>query len=80
MAALLNAPSVENVIFGANMTTLTFQLARSFAETLRPGDEIVLTNLDHDANVTPWAELQTTGAVIRYADILPDGTLDTAHL
>lgn len=80
MAALLNAPSIENVIFGANMTTLTFQLARSFGETLRPGDEIVLTELDHDANITPWAELEKVGAVIRYADILPDGTLDTAHL
>ncbi len=80
MAALLNAPSVENVIFGANMTTLTFHLARSFGETLRPGDEIVLTELDHDANITPWAELQRDGAVIRYADILPDGTLDMVHL
>ncbi len=79
-AALLNAPSTENVIFGANMTTLTFHLARSFGETLRPGDEIVLTELDHDANITPWVDLQVAGAVIRYADILPDGTLDTAHL
>ena len=80
MAALLNAPSVENVIFGANMTTLTFHLARSIGETLRPGDEIVLTELDHDANITPWADLQMAGAVIRYADILPDGTLNMAHL
>ena len=79
MAALLNAPSAENLIFGANMTTLTFHLARSLGETLESGDEIVLTDLDHDANITPWADLERVGAVIRYADILPDGTLDTAH-
>lgn len=80
MAALLNATGTENLVFGANMTTLTFHVARSFGETLRSGDEIVLTELDHDANVTPWAELEAVGATIRYADILPDGTIDMAHL
>jgi cysteine desulfurase family protein (TIGR01976 family) len=57
------------------MTALTFHLARSFGETLRPGDEIVVTNLDHDANVTPWTDLAAQGAVIRTADI---HTSDTA--
>ncbi|MES2463654.1 MAG: aminotransferase class V-fold PLP-dependent enzyme, partial [Armatimonadota bacterium] len=67
------------IIFGASMTALTFHLARSFGETLRPGDEIVVTNLDHDANVTPWTDLAAQGAVIRTADIhTGDATLDLA--
>jgi cysteine desulfurase family protein (TIGR01976 family) len=44
----------EGIAFGANMTTLNFQLAHAVARTLRPGDEIVVTALDHDANVSPW--------------------------
>jgi len=63
------------------MTALTFHLARSFGETIRPGDEIVVTNLDHDANVSPWTDLEAQGAVIRCVDIRPgDGTLDLASL
>lgn len=69
MADLLNAPDPHAIIFGANMTTLTFHLARSFAETIKPGDEIVITNLDHDANVTPWTDLQAQGAVIKIVDV-----------
>src|SRR5437763_14649069 len=77
MAELLNAPSPENIVFGANMTTLTFHLARSIADTIRPGDEIVVTNLDHDANVTPWTDLERRGATIRVVDFDPaDCTLD----
>ncbi len=53
-ADLLNAPSPEEIVFGANMTTLTFHLSRAFARTLQPGDEILVTRLDHDANVSPW--------------------------
>jgi cysteine desulfurase family protein (TIGR01976 family) len=79
MADLLNAPSEDEILFGPNMTTLTFHLARSFGETIQPGDEIVVTNLDHDANVTPWADLQALGAAIKYVDIDPeDCTLDPA--
>lgn len=79
MADLLNAPEPETIVFGANMTTLTFHLARSIGETLTPGDEIVVTNLDHDANVTPWVDLERCGAVIRVADIDPsDATLTVA--
>ncbi|MCW3100763.1 MAG: cysteine desulfurase family protein [Chthonomonadaceae bacterium] len=79
MAAMLNA-SEEELVFGANMTTLTFHLARSIGETLRPGDEIVLTNLDHDANVTPWLDLAAQGAVIKFVDFDPtDCTLDPAQ-
>jgi cysteine desulfurase family protein (TIGR01976 family) len=78
MAAMLNA-SDEELVFGANMTTLTFHLARSLGETLQPGDEIVLTNLDHDANVAPWLDLAAQGAVIKFVDFDPaDCTLDPA--
>lgn len=80
MADFLNAPSPECLIFGANMTTLTFHLARSIAETIAPGDEIVITTLDHDANVTPWTDLEAAGAVIRVAGVLPDGALDMNSL
>jgi cysteine desulfurase family protein (TIGR01976 family) len=77
MADLLNAPEPENIVFGANMTTLTFHLARSIADTIRPGDEIVVTSLDHDANVTPWTDLARCGAVVRVVDFDPaDCTLD----
>ena len=69
MTDLLNAPDPHTIVFGANMTTLTFHLARSLAETIRPGDEIVITNLDHDANVTPWTDLQAQGAIIKVVDI-----------
>ncbi|HLK61468.1 MAG TPA: cysteine desulfurase-like protein, partial [Chthonomonadaceae bacterium] len=69
MAAFLNAPDPRTIVFGANMTTLTFHLARSVADTIRPGDEIILTYLDHDANITPWVDLQAVGAVIKFVDI-----------
>ena len=76
MAALLNASGPETIVFGQNMTSLTFHLARSLAETIRTGDEVVVTNLDHDANITPWTDLQASGATIRVVDIQPeDGTL-----
>jgi cysteine desulfurase family protein (TIGR01976 family) len=77
MADMLNTPEPSTVVFGSNMTSLTFQLARSFGDTIRTGDEIVVTNLDHDANVTPWTDLQAQGAVIRTVDIhAEDCTLD----
>jgi cysteine desulfurase family protein (TIGR01976 family) len=76
MADLLNAPSPDCIVFGPNMTTLTFQLARSFGDALKPGDEIVITDLDHDANVAPWLDLQATGAVVRVAPLNPNCTLN----
>ena len=72
MADLFNASSPHEIVFGANMTTLTFHLARSLADTIQPGDEILITNLDHDANVSPWTDLQAQGAIIKVADIDPD--------
>ncbi|HSR49360.1 MAG TPA: cysteine desulfurase-like protein [Acidobacteriota bacterium] len=68
----------EEVIYGANMTTLTFHLTRSLAHGISPGDEIVVTRSDHDANVAPWMLLaRDTGAVLRWIDLRPeDCTLD----
>jgi cysteine desulfurase family protein (TIGR01976 family) len=54
MADMLNAPSPDEIIFGQNMTTLTLHLSRSIGRTLQAGDEIVLSRMDHDANVSPW--------------------------
>ncbi len=47
------------------MTTLTFNISRAIGRTLSPGDEIVVTRLDHDANIAPWLALQERGAIIR---------------
>ncbi len=72
-ADLLGAASPDEIIFGQNMTTLTFALSRSLARWLKPGDEIIVTHLDHDANIAPWLLVaQDTGAVVRWVDIHPD--------
>ena len=57
MADLLNAPSADDVIFGQNMTTMTLHVSRSIGRTFSRGDEIILSRMDHDANVTPWVLL-----------------------
>jgi len=57
MADFLNAPASDEIIFGQNMTTITLHLSRSIGRLLRPGDEIVLSQMDHDANVWPWVLL-----------------------
>jgi len=54
MADFLNAPSPDEIIFGQNMTSITFHLSRSIGKLLQPGDEIILSRMDHDANVEPW--------------------------
>jgi cysteine desulfurase family protein (TIGR01976 family) len=71
----------DEVFFGPNMTTLTFALARGIGRDLAPGDEIVVTTLDHDANVAPWRALEERGVVVRQVDIRePDCTLDMDDL
>jgi cysteine desulfurase family protein (TIGR01976 family) len=81
LADLLNASRPEEIVFGPNMTSLTFNLSRAIGRTLSPGDEIVVTRLDHDANIAPWLALQERGAVIRHVDFNPvDCTLDMAGL
>src|SRR4030066_792455 len=53
-ADFLNASDPQESVFGPNMTSLTFNISRSLVRTFNPGDEIVVTRLDHDANITPW--------------------------
>lgn len=71
----------DEVVFGPNMTTITFALARAIGRELSAGDEIVVTTLDHDANVAPWRALEEKGVVIRQVDIHErDCTLDLDDL
>ena len=71
----------DEVVFGPNMTTLTFAVSRSIGRELGPGDEILLTHLDHDANVSPWRALEERGVTIRFAEINEDDcTLNLADL
>ncbi|PZN06727.1 MAG: cysteine desulfurase-like protein, partial [Bacillota bacterium] len=79
LADLLGAEPDE-IAFGANMTTLNFALSRAIARGLQPGDEIVVTELDHDANVSPWTALAEQGIVVRQVRVDPDTcTLDMEH-
>ena len=71
LADFLNAPSPDEIIFGANMTTLTFALSRALARSWQPGDEVIITWLDHDANVAPWLALEEQGIVVRRLDFDP---------
>jgi cysteine desulfurase family protein (TIGR01976 family) len=71
----------DEVVFGANMTTLTFALSRSIGRELKSGDELLVTQLDHDANVSPWVALEERGTKVRTADVkLADCTLDMFDL
>ena len=73
--------AADEVVFGPNMTTLTFAISRAFGRDIRPGDKIVLTRLDHDANVAPWKALEERGTVIRMVDIdTEECTLDMADM
>ena len=62
VADLLGAGSPDEIKFGYNMTTLTLHIGRSIGATLEPGDEIVVTTLDHEANVSTWRAMAGTGA------------------
>ncbi|HRQ23505.1 MAG TPA: cysteine desulfurase-like protein [Anaerolineales bacterium] len=77
MADFYNAASPQEIIFGNNMTTLTLHISRSIAREWQEGDEIVLTRLDHDANVTPWIlAAQDRGVKVNWVDFdVEDGTL-----
>ena len=81
VADFLGAASPDEIVFGPNMTTLTFGVSRAIGRTLEPGDEIVVTRLDHDANIAPWLALGERGVVARWVDINPgDCTLDMGSL
>jgi cysteine desulfurase family protein (TIGR01976 family) len=71
----------DEIVFGSNMTSLTFALSRAIGRQLRPGDEIVITRLDHDANFAPWLALQEYGVVVHVVDIhVEDCTLNMTDL
>jgi cysteine desulfurase family protein (TIGR01976 family) len=75
-AALLHCDPTETT-FGANMTTLNFALSRAFGRTLRKGDEILVTKLDHDGNISPWLELaQDLELKVGFVEIADDTTID----
>lgn len=82
MADLLAVDDPDEVAFGANMTTLTFALSRAIGAGLQPGDEVVVTRLDHDANVAPWlAVARERELVVRWVGIRRDDcTLDLEDL
>lgn len=79
VAAFLGAKNWRSVSFGANMTTLAFALSHALARDVEPGDEVVVTQLDHEANRAPWMALASQGARVREVRLLPDGTLDSQH-
>ena len=82
IADLLGASDPECVAFGANMTSLTFALSRALGQTWRSGDEIIVSRLDHDANVRPWVlAAEDAGAQVRFVEIRrEDCTLDLDDL
>ena len=76
MAALLGAESGQCISIGQNMTTLNFALARAISRVLKPGDEVLITQLDHEANRGPWLTLRDVGVKVREVNLLPNGLLD----
>lgn len=80
MADFLGCDSDE-IVFGPNMTSLTYAMSRAIGRELEPGDEVVLTHLDHDANISPWRALEERGVKIQIVDIREDDcTLDMDDL
>ncbi len=79
---LLGACRPEEIVFGQNMTSLTFALSRALARTWQPGDEIIVTRLDHDANIAPWLmAAEDRGVTVRWLDFQPaDCTLALEQL
>ena len=82
MADFYNAASPEEIVFGNNMTTITLHISRSLSREWKEGDEIVVTRLDHDANVTPWVlAAQDRGVKVNWVDFdVEDGTLNLDDL
>jgi cysteine desulfurase family protein (TIGR01976 family) len=76
-AAFLGASSADEIAFGPNMTTLTLSLSQALGRTLQAGDEVIVSDLDHDANISPWLDLEERGIVIRRIPLAVDrSTLD----
>ena len=73
MADFVNAGGPEEIVFGQNMTTLTFHISRSIGRRLEPGDEIIVTRMDHDGNISPWLLLaEDLGLTVRWYDFDPE--------
>ncbi|MBN2472080.1 MAG: cysteine desulfurase-like protein [Anaerolineae bacterium] len=81
-ADFLNAASADEIVIGPNMTTLNFGLSRAIARTLQAGDEIVVTRMDHDANIAPWMRIADDhGLALKWADFdVETGKLDLRSL
>ena len=73
VAGFLGAEGPETISIGQNMTTLNFALARGIARNLRPGDEVLITQLDHEGNRGPWLMLREFGVTVREVKLLSDG-------
>lgn len=81
LADFIGASSPDEIVFGPNMTTLTFAITRAFGRTLKPGDELIVTHLDHDANIAPWLALQELGVNVKWVEVnRADCTLDLGSL
>ena len=76
LAAFLGAESASCISFGQNMTTLNYALSAAIGHTLKPGDEVLITQLDHEANRGPWLRLQERGMIVQEVRLLPTGVLD----
>jgi len=75
-ASLLGAESASCISIGQNMTSLCFSLAHAFSKAFSAGDEVIITELDHEANRGPWKILEDVGVIIKEVNLLDDGTLD----
>jgi cysteine desulfurase family protein (TIGR01976 family) len=80
VAAFLGAESPACISFGQNMTTLCYALSGAIARTLSAGDEVLITQLDHEANRGPWLRLKERGVLVQEVRLLPSGLLDSADL
>ncbi len=80
MADMLGAEGPHTISFGQNMTTLNFSLSRAVGRLLQPGDEVLITQLDHEGNRGPWLSLREQGIIVREVKLKPEGVLDYADL
>ena len=80
LAAFLGAESASCISFGQNMTTLNYALSAAIGYTLKPGDEVLITQLDHEANRGPWLRLKDRGMILQEVRLLPTGQLDLGDM
>jgi cysteine desulfurase family protein (TIGR01976 family) len=80
LAAFLGAENASCISFGQNMTTLNYALSAAIGHTLKPGDEVLITQLDHEANRGPWLRLKDRGMILQEVRLLPTGQLDLSDM